>query len=458
MPTRAQRSRRNCRQKICHGERPMSSFGRMAPGTNSVSTSSCSTNSSSLPRPGRVPVVPGASSDPWSSPDTSFGRSSLTGADDRPLRATRQSTDAGSCRSEGVERGDSRQESAICRPSSSGARRHPRIKDAEPWKDLRAEQLAQRALRACSFAEGRRSVGTHRPSAHDQRHRFGRVRLPQARRRVVGRHRHDRVRAETWEHLAEERPVDGRDHVALVLGPAVVRRHVGALDVDVQAPGSRRARRRRGAPTRRTAPRPPLRSPSRRAGERRPAACRARSRCLVRPASRRSTPTSCRTDRRWVAGAGRWSPPSRVRMRLPGSFPASRRRALISLASRMRADPSTNAFVRSAARIAPGAGPSATAVATTRLERLERDPERAPAFVRRVGVRDAPPTARRRRRRGSPAPRGARSSPAARSAPPAAAGCAFTSSASACASSLERSRPTRRSTISGQSAVAKLMR
>ena len=112
MPTSAQRSRRNCRQKICHGERPMSSLGISVPGSP-VSTSASSTNWASLPRPDRVPEVPGASSDPWSSPGASC-RSSLTGADDRPLRTRRQ---RGSGRSAGHGQcaRETGQESAILR-------------------------------------------------------------------------------------------------------------------------------------------------------------------------------------------------------------------------------------------------------------------------------------------------------------------------------------------------------
>ena len=85
---------------------------------------------------------------------------------------------------------------------------------------------------------------------------------------------------------------------------------------------------------------------------------------------------------------GRWSPPSRVRIRLPGSFPASRRRALTSLTSRMRADPSTNAFVSSAARCGGFGRLEGHGRRHARLERLERDPEVSTALVRRVGVGD----------------------------------------------------------------------
>ncbi len=174
----------------------MSSLGRIAPGTTSVSTSACSTNASSVPRPGRVPVVPGASSDPWSSPDSSRGRSSLTGADDRPVRATRQRKDAavpaGRKGSRESIRGRNPQSAAPFtrrRRSVLGSRMLSRGRIWGP------EQLAQRALGTCAFPEGRRAVGAHRPSAHDQRHGIGRVGLPQARGGVVGRHRDQRVRA-----------------------------------------------------------------------------------------------------------------------------------------------------------------------------------------------------------------------------------------------------------------------
>ena len=73
------------------------------------------------------------------------------------------------------------------------------------------------------------------PPATHERHRVGRVRLADAGGRVVGEHAHDRpAQVEPREHLAEERPVDRLDHVALVLGAAVVRGDVGPLDMDVQ--------------------------------------------------------------------------------------------------------------------------------------------------------------------------------------------------------------------------------
>ena len=99
------------------------------------------------------------------------------------------------------------------------------------------------------------------------------------------------------EHLGEEPGVDRRDHVALVLGTAVVRGHVGSLDVDVErvVPGERlrgqarpvRVLLRRRRPSARRCP----------GGARRRGASRASSRCRAPRASRRSTPTRGRTGR-----------------------------------------------------------------------------------------------------------------------------------------------------------------
>ena len=90
-------------------------------------------------------------------------------------------------------------------------------------------------VRARTLAERLGSVRTNGPTGHQQRHRIRRVRLAEARGRVVRRHGHDRrARVDPREHLAEERPVDQLDHVALVLGTAVVGRDVRTLDVHVQ--------------------------------------------------------------------------------------------------------------------------------------------------------------------------------------------------------------------------------
>ena len=51
---------------------------------------------------------------------------------------------------------------------------------------------------------------------------------------MVGGDRHHRIGAERGQDLAEERPVDRGDDVALVLGATVVRGDIGALDVDVE--------------------------------------------------------------------------------------------------------------------------------------------------------------------------------------------------------------------------------
>ena len=195
-------------------------------------------------------------------------------------------------------------------------------------------KVPEGALRTRGLPVGRGAVGRTPPPATPAAP--ARPCGPFGRRRWSGRPstattvRPDRA----WKHLPEERPVDGVDDVALVLGPAVVRRDVGPLDVDVEGVEAARAPRR---PAR---PRPAYSSAARTAHRSSPARprapSRASSRSPARPASRRSTPTSDRTDRAMGCSGGRWSPPSRVRIRLAGSCPLGGAPALTSEASRTR--------------------------------------------------------------------------------------------------------------------------
>ena len=75
---------------------------------------------------------------------------------------------------------------------------------------------------------------------------------------------------------------------------------------------------------------------------------------------------------------GTRSPASLVRMRFPGSLPSRRRRSFTGEASRIRAAPSTNAFVSSAARAATGE-PSWGSARATRSSNASRATPRWPS-------------------------------------------------------------------------------
>ena len=84
--------------------------------------------------------------------------------------------------------------------------------------------------------------------------------------------------------------------------------------------------------------------------------------------------------------AGRWSPPSRVKMRFAASCPRRRRSTFTSDASRSFADSSTNRFVSSAERCASSVSAKRLAMRDDRLERLERHAERPVLAVGGVRV------------------------------------------------------------------------
>src|ERR671919_1282260 len=102
-------------------------------------------------------------------------------------------------------------------------------------QDVGAPSRTDGAVRGGSLAEGGGPIGLDPRPTHQERHRVRRVSLPEARGGVVCRHgEQDLPWIDRRQDLAEEGPVDDLDHVALVLGPAIVGGDVGALDVHVQ--------------------------------------------------------------------------------------------------------------------------------------------------------------------------------------------------------------------------------
>ncbi len=227
------------------------------------------------------------------------------------------------------------------------------------------------------------------------------------------RDRHDRGReVDGSQDLGEEPGVDRGDDVALVLGTAVVRGHIGPLDVDVQRvvsgervhgqPRPLRVLGRRRHPSARRCP-----------GEAPPrGASRASSRCRARRASRRSSPTPGRSGRGCSAASGRWSPPSRVRIRFAGSWPRAP-----ALGVHLRRVQDLRRLLHEQVRQLGGVVGlvgvrQRFAVRHNGFERLERDAERSVLAVGGIGVRHLRGQ-RTRRPRGSRATRDARRSPSA---------------------------------------------
>ena len=162
--------------------------------------------------------------------------------------------------------------------------------------------------------------------------------------------------------------------------------------------------------------------------------------------------------RSWIGcSAGRRSPPSRVRIRLPGSLPARRRAAFTSDASRIPRR-SLDERVRQLGRACGPAGcPRAARSAPPRL-RTSRARRRGARPCGRPDRCSRPPPRAGRRPNGSRARRDARRSRAARRSRSGARASRSPRRRAPRDSSEVRSRPTRRSTIAGHSAVAKFTR
>src|SRR4029077_17179824 len=166
MPANANLSLRNLRQKICPGDRPMISAGMSTPSSSSSSSATGSTST--------LAISPLSGSTGGSSP-----RGTLLG----PRRTIRR----------------------VPLPALGSILQQ----SGRSGKDLRAQELAERPGRAGPFAVRLRSVRGHRTARYEQGNGLGRVGLPDARGRVVGRHHHDRSgRIQALEDLAEERAID----------------------------------------------------------------------------------------------------------------------------------------------------------------------------------------------------------------------------------------------------------
>ena len=288
IPRSAPRSLRNRRQKSCPGERPMISAGTA--GSVSIFFERFLVNVDL----GHAPP--------------SLGPRSTAGPPVRPGASPAELYDGYPPSRFGVKP----EISSISR----GRIRGPRISPSDPCAQARSPNEVDPSA----------VIG---PARDEQGDRVGRVRPPHARGRVVPRDRHDRPRrVDPRQHLPEEGPVDGGDDVPLVLRPAVVGGHVGSLQVDVERLVAVRAPRRPGAPIGRTPPRRPARTPP---GSSRGASTVSIPSAIAMPALHRhldeAPPRHPEPLLDRLAGAGRWSPASRVRIRFAGRSPASRRRA-----------------------------------------------------------------------------------------------------------------------------------
>ena len=220
MPASAQRSLRNCRQKISHGERPTTSFGA------TIGVSRCC----GLRRVDEFFCCEVALDVPW----CFHTRARMLGVSP-PASA--------------IQRGMLRQETATCinvgLRHASGPRAGARYRYPGAGPAPRPRTHARRTTVDPSDCDP--------AAAHQQRDGIGRVRLPDARGGVVAGDRHDRGREVQERRTSEKNArVDRRDDVALVLGAAVVRRDIGSFDVDVERVDIRRARPRPAAPIPRT--------------------------------------------------------------------------------------------------------------------------------------------------------------------------------------------------------------
>ena len=252
----------------------------------------------------------------------------------------------------------------------------------EPREDLRTpRRRPNEPSCAGSLAEGRRAVGVDGTTRDEQGHRVGRVgafrRHEVAWSAVTATIGPPRVDA-----AGSSSPKNARSIAAttsrLSSRAAVVGGHVGALQVDVEGLGTRRGRPRPDPPRPRTPPRRRGRTRPGPGREHRRAPSRGRSRCLARRASRRSTPSRCRTARGWarVEGGGRRRRASGSGC--PASVPPRDGRTLTSATSSTRAAPSTKAFVSSAERRAASRVGERLGRDHARLEGLEGDTEVAP--------------------------------------------------------------------------------
>src|SRR5919108_5263456 len=107
----------------------------------------------------------------------------------------------------------------------------PPQKGHEARQDVDPPDRADGAVGGGPLAEGGDPIGPNPGPGHEQWDRIGRVSLPEARGGVIrGDGQEHPGRIDRGEDLSEEGPVDHLDHLALVLGPAVVGRDVRPLD------------------------------------------------------------------------------------------------------------------------------------------------------------------------------------------------------------------------------------